>query len=292
MLIRSKNFDPLGIGSFGLWSPGSQINDRAARLKRDVTIVTTTVGVVIVGAAVLEFALIPGIVLGSVAVVAPRLLPKRKAPPVAGRPTTSQRNILPQISTPVEVVSKAVSALSVKQAFIKTVTFRVIVTTLDFTTNFLVLGELTTAAGLSGFALVAGPVFYFVHETAWNYLAPLKPDADGLQESSVNIPMLVIFSGRNQSSVKRRNTLTMSRALAKTITFRSIASTVDFSATYFIVGDVATALALTSFGFVLGPFVYWGHEKAWEIFATRRDAKRMSERKDTLLLAPPAMTDI
>ena len=54
----------------------------------------------------------------------------------------------------------------------KTITFRIIVTTLDFTSNLIVIGELGTAAGLSSFALVAGPLFYLAHEGAWNYLGP------------------------------------------------------------------------------------------------------------------------
>jgi hypothetical protein len=49
------------------------------------------------------------------------------------------------------------------------------VTTLDFTTNYIVIGELATAAGLSTFNLIAGPLFYFGHEAAWNYLRPSEP---------------------------------------------------------------------------------------------------------------------
>ena len=37
--------------------------------------------------------------------------------------------------------------LGIGQAVAKTITFRVIVTTLDFTSNYIVIGELTTAAG-------------------------------------------------------------------------------------------------------------------------------------------------
>ena len=55
-----------------------------------------------------------------------------------------------------------------------------------------------------------------------------------------------------------------SRALAKTITYRTIASAVDFTINYVVVGDVAAALALSATGLILGPFVYFGHEKAWE----------------------------
>lgn len=63
---------------------------------------------------------------------------------------------------------------TIKQAIAKTITFRVIVTSLDFTVNYVVLGEFATAAGLSAFALVVGPLFYLIHETAWNYFG----DAD------------------------------------------------------------------------------------------------------------------
>jgi uncharacterized membrane protein len=57
----------------------------------------------------------------------------------------------------------APATFGIRQALAKTITFRIIVTTLDFTTNYVVIGELTTAAGLSGFALVVGPLFYLVH---------------------------------------------------------------------------------------------------------------------------------
>lgn len=36
---------------------------------------------------------------------------------------------------------------------------------LDFTGNYIVIGEFATAAGLPTVNLVAGPLFYFTHET-------------------------------------------------------------------------------------------------------------------------------
>jgi uncharacterized membrane protein len=54
--------------------------------------------------------------------------------------------------------------------------------------------------------------------------------------------------------------------LAKTITFRTIATIMDFTTNYVVVGDLATAAGLSAFGFVVGPFVYLGHEKAWGSF--------------------------
>src|SRR5262249_57258788 len=61
---------------------------------------------------------------------------------------------------------------AIGQAVAKTITFRIIVTSLDFTVNFVVIGELGTAAGLSTFNMIAGPLFYLGHEAAWNYLGP------------------------------------------------------------------------------------------------------------------------
>ena len=58
----------------------------------------------------------------------------------------------------------------------------------------------------------------------------------------------------------------VNRALAKTITFRTFATTTDFATNYAIVRDLPQAAMLTAFGFVVGPFVYLGHEMAWDRF--------------------------
>jgi uncharacterized membrane protein len=60
------------------------------------------------------------------------------------------------------------------------------------------------------------------------------------------------------------------------ITFRTLASTMDFTANYLVEGDRATAVGLTAVGFVLGPFVYLGHEMAWEKFGASRPAETMA----------------
>jgi uncharacterized membrane protein len=73
--------------------------------------------------------------------------------------------------------------------------------------------------------------------------------------------------------------------LAKTITFRTIATTMDFTATYVVVGDFATAATLSAFGFVLGPFVYLGHELAWDHFASPREST-LDSPPTNLLTAP------
>lgn len=203
---------------------------------------------VLAGAALLEVALVPGILIGGAAVLAPKYLPRilrrrrqlsgSAMGPAAGAgsraaqlPVTRSRAILPRFQ--------------LGQAIAKTVTFRIIVTTLDFTTNYVVIGELATAAGLSSFNLVAGPLFYLGHEAIWSHFGP--------SEVAIELPALDARIGR---------------ALAKTITFRTIASAVDFTVNYVVVGDVAAAFALSATGLILGPFVYFGHEKAWEYFTS------------------------
>ena len=146
--------------------------------------------------------------------------------------------------------------LEIRQAILKTVTFRVIVTSLDFTTNYIVIGELAAAAGLSAFALVAGPLFYLAHEMGWSYFVPSGKD--------VELPALLPRAAEAPSD---RPGLTINRALAKTITFRTVATVMDFTATYVVVGDAATAAALSAFGFVAGPFVYLGHEMLWNRYS-------------------------
>lgn len=48
----------------------------------------------------------------------------------------------------------------------------------------------------------------------------------------------------------------------------------DFTTTYIVIGDAATAAALTAFGFVLGPFVYLGHEMLWDYYSAPPQRRR------------------
>jgi uncharacterized membrane protein len=40
----------------------------------------------------------------------------------------------------------------------------------------------------------------------------------------------------------------------------------DFTTLYVVVGDLATAVGLSAFGFVVDPFVYLGHEMVWNYY--------------------------
>ena len=245
-----------------------------------------TVGLtVLAGAALLETALIPGILIGGVAVLAPRYLPKGALPSLRRRVETlagktiqqrtapgASRREQPQTGAPQSMLPK----FAIGQAVAKTITFRIIVTTLDFSTNYLVIGEVATAAGLSTYNLIAGPLFYLTHEAAWNYLGPA--------DDAVGVPALTKASTQADAERGSLGGFTISRALAKTITFRVIASTMDFATNYFVVRDVGSALILSASGFILGPFVYFGHEKAWDYFSTPRQGTDLPPLK--LLPAP------
>jgi uncharacterized membrane protein len=225
-------------------------------MKRYVTVGLT----VLAGVALFEVAVIPGVVIGGAAVLAPKYLPKylpklrRRLQPLFN--STVRRPAAPAAPVPEDGLDAGapqavLPKFAIGQAIAKTITFRITVTTLDFTTNYLVIGELGTAAGLSTFNLIAGPLFYLGHEAAWNYLGP--------PEAAVDLPVAV------------GGGFTISRALAKTVTFRTIATVMDFTTNYVVVGDVAAAVVLSASGFVLGPFVYFGHERAWDYFGSSRE---------------------
>jgi uncharacterized membrane protein len=244
-----------------------------AGLTNALVATAATVGVVVAGAALLELAIIPGVLIGGTAVLAPQYLP------TLGRGVRSLLNSSfwlraePAVRQPVHTdIKAALAPATVKRAIAKTITFRIIVTTLDFSVNYVVLGELATAAGLSAFALVAGPLFYLAHETAWNYL--------GASDGHVDLTVVLPLRPDAEAPVAAPGGLTISRALAKTITYRTIATVVDFATNYVVVGDLVTAVGLSASGFILGPFVYLGHEMVWDRYGSPEELPPA--------LAPPA----
>jgi uncharacterized membrane protein len=226
---------------------------------------------IVAGAALLEVALVPGILLGGAAVLAPQYLPKlrRHLRPLLNpsRVGTQRPGVAASRALQLRLPS-ALAPLKIKQAVAKTITFRIIVTTLDFSWNYVVIGEVAAAAGLSAFSLIAGPLFYLTHETAWNYF--------GSVETADERPVF---------HLRRAH---ISRALAKTISFRTIATVMDFTANYVVVADLATATVLSAFGFVVGPFVYLGHEKAWEHFGGPSESKLHAVNLPRIRRALPA----
>jgi uncharacterized membrane protein len=220
-------------------------------------------------------------VIGGAAVLAPGMLPRlrrglRPALNAAFAQRTGPKATAPD-RQPGRALIVAPNRFTIKQAVAKTITFRVIVTSIDFTVNYVVLGEFATAAGLSAFALVVGPLFYLVHETAWNYFG----DADKRIDLAILLP-----SRDGEALSPPRRGFTISRALAKTITFRTIATTMDFTTNYVVVGDLATAVTLSASGFILGPFVYFGHEWLWDHYGSPEHPAAELEAPPKLLPAP------
>jgi len=232
---------------------------------------TATIAAVLTAAAVAgvaaEAALAPAVLLGAAAALLPRLFvePRRRRSPAAGAAARAPH--LPErAKAPVQKLS--LGGLQVGRSAVKTVTFRVISSSLDFGWNYILLGELATAAGLSAVALAGAPLFYFLHETAWNH-----------------------FRGESPQLATTASTSPVSPAMAKTITFRTVATIAEFATNFAVVRDVVLAAELSAFGFVAGPFVYLAHEKAWEQKGPARSGDGAEARKSTgkaapLLIAP------
>ncbi len=163
-----------------------------------------------------------------------------------------------------------------KQAIAKTITYRIIVTTLDFSVNYVVLGELATAAGLSAFAWSWARYFIWLTRRRgiiWTF--PIKRARPYGRPAAV---------AESKEALAARGGFTISRALAKTITFRTIATTMDFTTNFVVVGDLATAVLLSASGFILGPFVYLGHEMAWDHFGSPSNLSLSCRRRQVCCL--------
>lgn len=169
-------------------------------------------------------------------------------------------------------------------AVAKTLTYRVMVTTVDFGANYVVIGEFATAAGLSSLSLVAGPIAYFAHEAVWHYYGPPSAQHANPLEATVHVP---IPGGAESASNGRTDfaSVKVSRALAKTVTYEIVTAVSEFSANYVFVRDLAAAAGLTAFSIVISPFVYYVHEKAWDYYDA---AKARSPAAPALKLLPAA----
>jgi uncharacterized membrane protein len=208
-----------------------------------------TLGVVAAGTAVVEAALVPAVLVGGFALLAPRLFPRNAFGDLAEK--LRQWATPSSNPAPIPGSTEEPQSFDTWRAIAKTVTYRVALTTVDFGANYLVIGELATAAGLSGLSLFAGPIAYFAHEAVWHHYGP---------QGAAN---------RLGSTDTRLAGITMSRSLAKTITYEGVTAVSEFSVNYFVVRDFATAAGLAAFSVVVSPFVYYVHETAWEHYGRK-----------------------
>jgi len=228
-----------------------------------------TLGAVVAGAAIVEAALIPGLLIGGAAMLAPRLLPRDILSGLGDKLWRTARSPVRVPSARAHSAEAPASgepaSFDTWQAVVKTLTFRGMVTTIDFGANYFVLGELATAAGLSSLSLVAGPIAYFAHEAAWHYYGPASARHPNSLEATVHVPIPGTAAGEENGRT-RFASVKVSRALAKTVTYEVVTAVSEFGANYVFVRDVAAAAGLTAFSIMIAPFVYYVHEKAWDYY--------------------------
>jgi uncharacterized membrane protein len=246
------------------WLPGSLFRPGVAGT-------VATVGVVAAGAAIFEAALVPGLLIGAAAVLAPRLLPADMLSGLArrGRRTAPVPAAEPAADAAPAPASDAPAPFDTWRAVVKTLTYRVIVTAADFGANYFVIGELATAAGLSSLSLVAGPIAYFAHEAAWHYYGPASARHADPLEATVDVPLPGAAAGADDGR-PRFASLRVSRAFAKTVTYEGVTAVSEFGVNYFVVRDFVAAAGLTAFSVVIAPLVYYVHEKAWDYYDTTK----------------------
>jgi uncharacterized membrane protein len=239
------------------WLPGSVFGP-------GVVGTVATFGVVLAGAAIVEVALVPGLLIGGAAVLAPRLFPRDALSGLADR----LRRAAPATPAPAAEAEAAASgepaAFDTWQAVVKTVTYRAMVTTVDFGANYFVIGEFAAAAGLSSMSLVAGPIFYFAHEAAWHYYGPVTARY-GTPEAAVYVP-IPGTTRREHNGYTRSTSIKVSRALAKTVTYEGVTAVSEFGVNFLFVRDLAAAAGLTAFSVAIAPVVYYVHEKLWDLY--------------------------
>jgi uncharacterized membrane protein len=251
-----------------------------------------TLGAVAAGAAIFETALIPGLLIGGAAMLAPRLLRRdmlsglgnggrRTAPSPAISAPAVHATRLQQSGEP----APSDGSFDTWRAVAKTLTYRVMVTTADFGANYVVIGELATAAGLSSLSLVAGPIAYFAHEVAWHYYGPVSARHANPLEATVDVPLPGAADGADNGRA-RFPRIKVSRALAKTVTYEGVTGVSEFSVNYLFVRDLAAAAGLTTFSMVIAPVVYYVHEKIWDYYDAAKAQSPAAPAQITTTLVP------
>jgi uncharacterized membrane protein len=63
------------------------------------------------------------------------------------------------------------------------------------------------------------------------------------------------------------------RTVAKIVTWRIILTGVNFTYTYLVTGDWRAGLAVAGLAAVFNSFIYWSHERVWNIFSWGKKIK-------------------
>lgn len=230
---------------------------RKIRTKKEVSPIVTTMGLVVIGGVFVEAALIPGILLGCSAFIAPKVLRAI----LRSKKSKIQEFHDPVISNtkPVRSPLFAEHIIMPTRSIAKMCTFRATSTGLDFAWNYAILGDVGVAAGLSSVSLVVAPLFYLIHETVWNiYSVQYSGSRRIIHDKSQ-------FGGSLLSTNQFRITTSSDNSkILKTITYRLFATVSEFGTNYVFARNLPQALSLTAFSATMGPFIYYGHEIIWE----------------------------
>ncbi len=126
-------------------------------------------------------------------------------------------------------------------------------------------GPGTTTAITTGTAPAVAPALPGIDwvENAWNRV---ESGFRGRLDANSVLPDWSAQATRPPAKDDAQESTGFSRTVWKTVTFRTVVTTLDFSTNYIAIGNAATAAGLSAFAFVVGPFVYLGHEMAWEKF--------------------------
>jgi uncharacterized membrane protein len=233
-----------------------------------------TLGAIAAGAAIVEAALIPGLLIGGAAVLAPRLFPRDMLSGLGDRLRRAAPSRAPMPAPPAACSAEVTTSdepagFDTWRAVVKTFTYRAMVTTADFGANYVVIGEFAAAAGLSSLSLVAGPIAYFAHEAAWHFYGPASARSANPHEAMVHVSIPGFANAGNDGRAGLGG-VKVSRALAKTVTYEGVTGVSEFTVNYLFVRDLAAAAGLTAFSIAIAPIVYYVHEKLWDYYDTTK----------------------
>jgi uncharacterized membrane protein len=148
--------------------------------------------------------------------------------------------------------------LQVPQTALKTVLFHTVATTVTLGVGYVFVQKAALAATLAGIWFVAGPAIYFGHESGWNYFTGPVGGIGGTGAPTVTLRL----------GPHRR--VKLSRAVAKTATWRSITAVTDFTTSFLVTGNPVVAAGYTAASAVVGTGLYYGYEQLWQAYAVSR----------------------
>ena len=126
------------------------------------------------------------------------------------------------------------------RSFIKTVSWRVLLTISHFINGWIVTGSIETGLKIAGWSLVLNSILYWGHERVWNWLQWNK-------------------KLHNDNFFKDGHP----RTAIKLITWRSVVNFTNFLIPYFITGSLNKAGAFFTIAVIINMILFYLHERVW-----------------------------